>query len=91
MSLAKAPQVPGRLNSVPADDNSKSVIRRTTPDALGTSQTLRELEPPRLIAVFGCGVIATAKAPAHGRDGRSPADYSIITFDNPRKKIKRHY
>src|SRR5882757_2472046 len=56
-SLAKSPQVPGRLELVPARRQFQVFIDYAhTPDALGNVlKTLRELEPQRLIAVFGCG------------------------------------
>src|SRR6201981_3129302 len=56
-SLAKSPQVPGRLELVPAKRQYQIFVDYAhTPDALGNVlKTLRELEPHRLIAVFGCG------------------------------------
>src|SRR6266496_927461 len=56
-SLAKSPQVPGRLELVPARRQFQVFVDYAhTPDALGNVlKTLRELEPERLIAVFGCG------------------------------------
>src|SRR5438046_3676313 len=57
LSLAKAPQVPGRLEVVPAKRQFRVFVDYAhTPDALGNVlKTLRELQPHRLIAVFGCG------------------------------------
>src|SRR5467141_3784464 len=57
LSLAKAPQVPGRLELVPARRQFQVFVDYAhTPDALGNVlKTLRALEPQRLLAVFGCG------------------------------------
>src|SRR5262249_1397956 len=56
-SLGKSPQVPGRLELVPARRQFQVFVDYAhTPDALANVlKTLRELEPHRLIAVFGCG------------------------------------
>src|SRR5204862_468959 len=57
LGLAKAPQVPGRLELVPAKRQFQVFVDYAhTPDALGNVlKTLRELQPNRLITVFGCG------------------------------------
>src|SRR5215471_506435 len=57
LSLGKAPQVPGRLELVPAKRQFQVFVDYAhTPDALGNVlKTLRELQPNRLITVFGCG------------------------------------
>jgi UDP-N-acetylmuramoyl-L-alanyl-D-glutamate--2,6-diaminopimelate ligase len=89
MSLAKSPQVPGRLEMVPAKRQFQIYVDYAhTPDALlNVIKTLRELEPSRLIVVFGCGG-------DRDRQKRSlmaevvdrHADYAIATSDNPRKE-----
>src|SRR5204863_101050 len=89
MSLAKSPQVPGRLEKVPAKRQFQIYVDYAhTPDALlNVIKTLRELEPSRLIVVFGCGG-------DRDRQKRSlmaevvdrHADYAIATSDNPRKE-----
>src|SRR5881398_3683628 len=88
-SLAKSPQVPGRLQLVPAKRQFQVFVDYAhTPDALGNVlKTLRELQPNQLIAVFGCGgnrdrqkrALMAEMADRH-------ADYAIITSDNPRKE-----
>src|SRR6195256_1307874 len=56
-SLGKSTQVPGRLEAVPAKRQFQVFVDYAhTPDALlNVLKTLRELEPRRLIVVFGCG------------------------------------
>src|ERR1700746_3099800 len=88
-SLAKSPQVPGRLELVPAKRQYQIFVDYAhTPDALGNVlKTLRELEPHRLIVVFGCGGNRDRqKRPLMGEMTDRHADYSIITSDNPRKE-----
>jgi len=89
LSLAKAPQVPGRVELVPAKRQFQVFVDYAhTPDALGNVlKTLRELQPNRLIAVFGCGGNRDRqKRPLMAEMADRLADYSIITSDNPRKE-----
>src|ERR1700745_960150 len=88
-SLAKAPQVPGRLELVPARRQFQVFVDYAhTPDALANVlKTLRELQPNRLITVFGCGGDRDRqKRPLMAQMADGLADYSIITSDNPRKE-----
>jgi len=88
-SLGKSPQVPGRLELVPARRQFQVFVDYAhTPDALGNVlKTLRELEPNRLIAVFGCGGNRDRqKRPLMAEIVDRHADYAIITSDNPRKE-----
>src|SRR5213595_1844648 len=89
LSLGKSPQVPGRLELVPAKRQFQVFVDYAhTPDALRTVlKTLRELEPHRLVVVFGCGGDRDRqKRPLMGEIADRLANYSIITSDNPRKE-----
>jgi UDP-N-acetylmuramoyl-L-alanyl-D-glutamate--2,6-diaminopimelate ligase len=89
VSLGKSPQVPGRLEMVPAKRQFQVFVDYAhTPDALlNVIKTLRELDPQRLIVVFGCGGNRDReKRPLMGEVVDQKADYAIITSDNPRKE-----
>ena len=89
LSLGKSPQVPGRLEMVPAKRQFQVFVDYAhTPDALlNVIKTLRELEPRRLIVVFGCGGNRDReKRPLMGQVVDQNADCAIITSDNPRKE-----
>jgi UDP-N-acetylmuramoyl-L-alanyl-D-glutamate--2,6-diaminopimelate ligase len=89
LSLGKSPQVPGRLELVPAKRQFQVFVDYAhTPDALqNVLKTLRELEPHRLIVVFGCGGNRDReKRPLMGEIVDRHADYAIVTSDNPRKE-----
>ena len=89
LSLAKSPQVPGRLEAVPAKRQFQVYVDYAhTPDALlNVLKTLRELSPRKLIVVFGCGGDRDRqKRPLMARAADENADFSIITSDNPRKE-----
>src|SRR5207244_13612764 len=89
LGLGKAPQVPGRLELVPAKRQFQVFVDYAhLSDALkNVLKTLRELEPHRLIVVFGCGGNRDReKRPLMGEIVDRHADYAIVTSDNPRKE-----
>ena len=89
LSLSKSPQVPGRLEAVPAKRQFQVFVDYAhTDDALlNVLKTLRELQPRKLIVVFGCGGDRDRqKRPLMGRVADQNADFGIITSDNPRKE-----
>jgi UDP-N-acetylmuramoyl-L-alanyl-D-glutamate--2,6-diaminopimelate ligase len=89
LSLGRSPQVPGRLEAVPAKRQFQIFVDYAhTDDALlNVLKTLRELSPRKLIVVFGCGGDRDKqKRPLMARVADQNADFSIITSDNPRKE-----
>jgi UDP-N-acetylmuramoyl-L-alanyl-D-glutamate--2,6-diaminopimelate ligase len=88
-AMAKAPQIPGRLEAVAAKRQFHVFVDYAhTDDALlNVLKTCRDLNPNRLILVFGCGGNRDkAKRRKMGSVADQHADYSIITSDNPRKE-----
>jgi UDP-N-acetylmuramoyl-L-alanyl-D-glutamate--2,6-diaminopimelate ligase len=89
LSLGKSPQVPGRLEMVPAKRQFQVFVDYAhTPDALlNVLKTLRELDPRKLIVVFGCGGNRDREKRAlMGQVADQKSDYAVITSDNPRKE-----
>ncbi len=88
-AIADAPQVPGRMENVGnAGGATVFVDYAHTPDALENAcRTLGELNPRRLITVFGCGGDRDkAKRPLMGAAAASLSDACIVTSDNPRSE-----
>ena len=88
-AIARAPQVPGRLERVPAKRSFQVFVDYAhTEDALrNVLRTLRELKPNRLITVFGCGGDRDrAKRPLMAAASEEFSDWSILTSDNPRSE-----
>jgi UDP-N-acetylmuramoyl-L-alanyl-D-glutamate--2,6-diaminopimelate ligase len=89
LSLSRSPQVPGRLEAVPAKRQFQVFVDYAHSDdaLLNVLKTLRELSPRRLLVVFGCGGDRDRqKRPLMGRVVDENADLGIITSDNPRKE-----
>src|SRR5437868_11510996 len=89
LSLGRSPQVPGRLEIVSAKRQFQVFVDYAhTPDALGNVlKTLPQLQPHRLVVVFGCGGDRDRqKRPLMAQTVDRHADYAIITSDNPRKE-----
>jgi UDP-N-acetylmuramoyl-L-alanyl-D-glutamate--2,6-diaminopimelate ligase len=89
LALASAPQIPGRLEAVPAKRQFQVFVDYAhTDDALmNVVRTCRELHPNRLILVFGCGGNRDrTKRSLMGTVADQYADYAILTSDNPRKE-----
>jgi UDP-N-acetylmuramoyl-L-alanyl-D-glutamate--2,6-diaminopimelate ligase len=88
-AMANAPQVPGRMELVGHRDGVAVFVDYAhTPDALDNAcRTLRELEPRRLITVFGCGGDRDQdKRPVMAAVAARHSDACILTSDNPRSE-----
>lgn len=88
-AIAKCPQVPGRLERVPCRRNFQVFVDYAhTDDALrNVLSTLRELQPARIITVFGCGGDRDrAKRPLMAKAAEELSSHIVITSDNPRSE-----
>lgn len=88
-ALAEAPQVPGRMENCGTRGGVTVFVDYAhTPDALENAcRTLKELNPNRLIAVFGCGGDRDkTKRPLMGKAAANVSDVCILTSDNPRSE-----
>jgi UDP-N-acetylmuramoyl-L-alanyl-D-glutamate--2,6-diaminopimelate ligase len=88
-AIANAPQVPGRMENVGnAGGATVFVDYAHTPDALeNVCRTLKELNPRRLITVFGCGGDRDkGKRPLMAAAASRHSDACVITSDNPRSE-----
>jgi UDP-N-acetylmuramoyl-L-alanyl-D-glutamate--2,6-diaminopimelate ligase len=88
-ALAEAPQVPGRMELIGTKEGATVFVDYAhTPDALENAcATLRDLEPNKLITVFGCGGDRDKlKRPLMGEAASQGSDLCLITSDNPRSE-----
>ncbi len=88
-ALVESPQVPGRMEYVGNAGGSHVFVDYAhTPDALENAcRTLKDLNPRRLITVFGCGGDRDkAKRPLMAAAASSHSDALVITSDNPRSE-----
>ncbi|NNM30354.1 MAG: UDP-N-acetylmuramoyl-L-alanyl-D-glutamate--2,6-diaminopimelate ligase [Akkermansiaceae bacterium] len=88
-ALKDIPQVPGRMEIAgSAAGVTVYVDYAHTPDAIDNAcRTLRELEPSRLITVFGCGGDRDRDKRARmGKAAASHSDFCVVTSDNPRSE-----
>ncbi|MDR2712021.1 MAG: UDP-N-acetylmuramoyl-L-alanyl-D-glutamate--2,6-diaminopimelate ligase [Clostridiales bacterium] len=88
-ALAAMPQVPGRFELLDeGQDFTVAVDYAHSPDGLQKIlATAREMNPRRLICVFGCGGDRDrTKRPIMGRIAGENSDFAIITSDNPRSE-----
>lgn len=79
--------VPGRMERIGQERNFTILVDYAhTPDALEKALfSLRELEPQRIITVFGCGGDRDRKKrPMMGEIAAQLSDLVVITSDNPR-------
>ncbi|MFT5881827.1 MAG: UDP-N-acetylmuramoyl-L-alanyl-D-glutamate--2,6-diaminopimelate ligase [Crocinitomicaceae bacterium] len=88
-ALEDAPQVPGRLELIGTREGATVFVDYAhTPDALqNVCATLKDLEPNKLITVFGCGGDRDkSKRPLMGAVASKISDLCLITSDNPRSE-----
>jgi UDP-N-acetylmuramoyl-L-alanyl-D-glutamate--2,6-diaminopimelate ligase len=87
--LEQAPQVPGRLERIEAEEGfSVYVDYAHTPDSVAkAARAVREVTDGRLILVVGAGGDRDPeKRPLMGQAAAEIADHVIITSDNPRSE-----
>ncbi len=86
--LSSCRGAPGRLELVEANGVRVFVDYAHTDDSLAHAlQALRDLEPRRLIALFGCGGDRDrGKRPLMGLAAGKGADLVVVTSDNPRSE-----
>jgi UDP-N-acetylmuramoyl-L-alanyl-D-glutamate--2,6-diaminopimelate ligase len=86
-ALETVPPVPGRFEAVPNELGIGILIDYAhTPDALTSLlQSVRALQPRRVITVFGCGGDRDrTKRPLMAQAAAALSDLCVVTSDNPR-------
>jgi len=87
--LESIERIPGRFETVGGKDKPVVILDYChTPDSMQqVLQTCRDLNPGRIIVVFGCGGDRDrTKRPAMGRIAQSQSDFVYVTTDNPRNE-----
>ncbi len=88
-AISDSPQVPGRMENVGNTGGVTVFVDYAhTPDAVENAcRTIKELDPRRLITVFGCGGDRDkAKRPLMAAAAARHSDIVIVTSDNPRSE-----
>lgn len=88
-ALAEIPQIPGRLELVISNGGVNVFVDYAhTPDALEkVCSSLKELDPRKLLTVFGCGGDRdVTKRPLMAEAASTHSDICFITSDNPRSE-----
>ncbi|MGD0136511.1 MAG: UDP-N-acetylmuramoyl-L-alanyl-D-glutamate--2,6-diaminopimelate ligase [Bryobacteraceae bacterium] len=88
-AIAHSPRVPGRFESVQQGQPFLIVVDYAhTDDALrNVISVARELQPKRVITLFGCGGDRDrAKRPLMAQAAAEASDYVVLTSDNPRSE-----
>ncbi len=84
------PQIPGRMEAFILPNQAVAFVDYAhTDDALERAiKALREINPQRIITVFGCGGNRDkSKRPRMGKVASENSDITIITSDNPRDEV----
>ncbi len=82
-------EVPGRMESIPLPEGRVGIVDYAhTPDSLQkVLETLKSLNPGRILTVFGCGGDRDrGKRPLMGAAAQELSDLCIVTSDNPRRE-----
>ena len=87
--LERLDRIPGRFEAIGGAGKPVVIIDYShTPDSMErVLQTCRELDPVRLVTVFGCGGDRdSTKRPLMGRVAQKISDHVYVTMDNPRSE-----
>ena len=87
-AIAQFEKVPGRLEIIKSKNFYVGIDYAHTEDALkNVLQTIKDLEPVRIITIFGCGGDRDkTKRPLMGSIATEYSDFIIVTSDNPRSE-----